>query len=186
MTYSNSYDVIARAQRGSPEETGMLYSHYHQSIYRYLFYRTGDPQTAEDLTADVFLKMVQALPSYRFETTPFQAWLFQVARNLAIDHYRRTNAHPVVAIDENLDSEDHDLDHQVEVRLSSANLTRALVRLEETQRDVVLLRFIEGLPIAEAALVLHKSEDAVKALQRRGLKALRALLANLENDHESS
>lgn len=66
------------------------------------------------MTAYVFLKIVQALPSYRFETTTFQAWLFQVARNLAIDHNRHTNAHPVVVIDENLDSgEDNDLDQLV-------------------------------------------------------------------------
>ncbi len=176
------YDVIARAQRGNPEEIGLLYSRYYQQVYRYLYYRTGDPQTAEDLTGEVFLRMVQALPNYHFETTPFLAWLFQVARNLAIDHYRHQVAHPVVAINEELDSDDENLDSTLDLNLSNTSLARALAGLEETQRDVLVLRFIEQLPIAEAALALHKSEDAIKALQRRGLKALRKLLENLENE----
>jgi RNA polymerase sigma-70 factor (ECF subfamily) len=179
MTDSLSNDVIVRAQRGNPEATGAIYARYHQSIFRYLYYRTGDPQTAEDLTADVFLKMVQALPSYRIATTPFQAWLFQVARNLAIDHHRRSSAHPVVAIDENLDAE-HDLDSVIDEKFSSVDLAQALSKIEDTQQDVLLLRFIDGMSIAEAAQVLHKSEDAVKALQRRGLLALRALLDHQE------
>jgi RNA polymerase sigma-70 factor, ECF subfamily len=186
LNISASYDLIARAQRGSPEHTGLLYSRYYQAIYRYLYYRTGNSQIAEDLTGEVFLKMVQALPSYRFENTPFQAWLFQVARNLAIDHYRRVSGHPAVAIDENLDSDDGDLENTVDLHLSSSSLAQALGQLEETQRDVVVLRFIEQMPIAEAALVLHKSEDAIKALQRRGLKALRRLLDDLEIAHDSA
>jgi RNA polymerase sigma-70 factor, ECF subfamily len=176
-----SYDVIARAQRGSPEHTGMLYARYYQAIYRYLFYRTGDEQTAEDLTGEVFLKMVQALPAYRFETTPFQAWLFQVARNLAIDHYRRNSAHPVIEVNEDLDRDESDLESDTDIRLTSDCLAKALGQLEETQRDVIVLRFIEQMPIAAVALVLHKSEDAVKALQRRGLIALRRLLESTEN-----
>lgn len=186
MNSKSSYDLNAHAQRGSPEDAGILYSRFHQSIYRYLLYRTGDARVAEDLTAEVFLKMVQALPSYHFESVPFQAWLFQVARNLAIDHYRRTNAHPATFINEDLDSEDPAIDREVENRLTTADLLKALERLEGTQRDVIALRFIEGLAIAEAAKILHKSEDSIKALQRRGLKMLRSLLANLEKDHEPS
>ncbi len=184
LNSSGPYDLIARAQRGNPEDVGLLYSRYYQQVYRYLYYRTGDTQVAEDLTGEVFLRMVQALPNYRFDTTPFLAWLFQVARNLAIDHYRRSSAHPVVTINEDLDSDDGNLESTLDLHLSNDNLARALAQMEESQRDVVVLRFIEQLPIAEAALVLHKTEDAIKALQRRGLKALRNLLEDLENGHD--
>lgn len=180
MNQSLSVDLIARAQNGSPSDVGAIYLRYHQSIYRYLYYRTGDHQTAEDLTSDVFVKMVQALPSYQFDTVPFQAWLFQVARNLAIDHYRRTSSHPLAAIDESMDGEDGDLEGKVDLRLSSSELAQGLIKIEESQRDVLLLRFIEGMPISEAAAVLHKSEDAIKALQRRGLLALRKILNHQE------
>ncbi len=169
-------NLISRARRGSPEATGALYRRYYQSIYRYFYYRTGDLQTAEDLTADVFLKMVEAIPNYRIEATPFQAWLFQIARNLAIDHFRRSSAHPTTSIHENMDAGAPDVESTLDVHLTSHGLAEAFSMIEDGQRDVLLMRFIEDMPIAEAARVLHKTEDAVKALQRRGLNALRQLL----------
>ena len=184
MTNSVPREVIIRAIDGSPEETGELYDRYQQSIFRYLYYRIGDPHIAEDLTADVFLRMVQALPSYRVGAVPFQAWLFQVARNVAIDHFRRTNAHPVVAMTENLLIEGQPLESVVDFRIASADLAAALARLDELQRDVLLLRFIEGLPIAETALILHKTEDSIKALQRRALLALRGMFTLEEKENE--
>jgi RNA polymerase sigma-70 factor (ECF subfamily) len=182
QTESISVKLIDRTQRSSPELAGELYDRYHQGIYRYLYYRTGDPKIAEDLTADVFLRMVQSLGSIRPERTPLSAWLFQVARNLVIDHYRRSAAHPVVNINENLDGGEPAVDKLVERRLTSDVLAGVLGRIEETQRDVLLLRFIEGLPIAETARILQKSEDAVKALQYRGLITLRSLLQIQEED----
>ncbi len=178
------YHLIARARRGNAEATSALYSRYYQCIYRYFYYRCGDPQTAEDLTAEVFLKMVEAIPYYRIETTPFHAWLFQIARNLAIDHYRRTSAHPVSAIHEDMDLSGPDVERTLETNLTCQGLAAALSRIDETQRDVLLMRFIEGMPIAEAARVLHKTEDAIKALQRRGLTALRQLLIGQEGSND--
>ena len=173
-------NLLIRAQRGSSEAVGALYARYHRSIYRYLFYRTGDPQVAEDLTSDVFLKMVESLRGWRMDGAPIQAWLFLVARNLVIDFYRRTSAHPLVAIDENLDEAGQDVDKTVDHRLTSDELARALSRLDSLQRDVLLLRFVEGMPLAETADVLHKSVNATKALQRRALIALRAIIDHRE------
>ena len=183
MTDTVSANLITRAQRGSPEDVGALYGAFHQSIYRYLYYRTSDFQTAEDLTSEVFLRMVQSLSLYRIYITPFQAWLFQIARNLAIDHYRRSNTHPVLPLDENLDSDSLDLDQTVDFKFTCEELAQALAKMNDMQRDVLLLRFIEGMPIAETARVLHKSEDAIKALQRRGLATLRVLFAHQEVTH---
>jgi RNA polymerase sigma-70 factor (ECF subfamily) len=173
-------NLIVRAQQGSPEANAALYDRYHESIYRYFCYRVGDPYIAEDLTADVFLKMVQAIRGYRVEAVPFHAWLFQIARNRAIDHYRRTKAHPTGEIYENLAGFEPDVDLTVDIRLTSSRLAKALVRLDDAQRDVILMRFIEGMPIAETAMVLHKSIDAIKGLQRRALIALRQMLNNSE------
>ncbi len=176
--------IVLRAQQGSPEDIGQLYTAFHQSIFRYLYYRTGDLRAAEDLTGEVFLKLVQGLPSIRLETIPIQAWLFLVARNLAVDHFRHIQIHPFVALDENVDGHEPALDNIIERRLNSDNLVKALSNLDDLSRDVLLLRFIEGLPINQVAFVLLKSEDSIKALQRRGLMALRKVFERLEVDRE--
>jgi RNA polymerase sigma-70 factor, ECF subfamily len=176
MAEAAPIDLIARAQRGHLDACGDLYEHFHQQIYHYLYYRTGDPQTAEDLTSDVFIKMVEALSRYQLSAIPFQAWLFQIARNLAIDHYRRNQRRPAASMDETIPDPAPDPDSAIESRLTSAQLGWCLEQIEGTQRDVLLLRFINDLSIKQTAAILHKSEDAVKGLQRRALTTLRGLL----------
>lgn len=180
MTDTVADNLIVRAQQGSSEANTALYDRYHENIYRYFYYRFDDPMIAEDLTGDVFLKMVQAISGYRIEAAPFQAWLFRIARNRAIDHYRRTKMHPNDEIHENMAGFEPDVDLTVDIRLNSFRLAKALAGLEESQRDVILLRFIEGMAITETAKVLNKSADAIKGLQRRGLIALRQILNSSE------
>ncbi len=178
--------TVKRAQQGYPEDLGRLYSYYHQSVFRYLYYRTGDIQLAEDLTGDVFIKLVKSLPEINLATTPLQAWLFMVARNLAIDHFRRNQAHPEVSIHENLDGDSLTLDSIVDGQLTSERLANAISKLDKQQRDVLVFRFIEGMPIQQVASILHKSEDAVKSLQRRALMSLRKQLESTEADRGSA
>ena len=176
-------DLVSRAQRGNVDAAGQLYERHYQSIFRYLYYRTGDQPTAEDLTADVFLKMVQALPGYRVTAAAFRTWLFQIARNLSIDHFRRGQAHPQEHMDDGFPSSGLHPEAAADRNLSAEALRQVMGQLSEEQRDVVLMRFIEGMSLAEVATALHKSEDAVKGLQRRGLTALRELLEPLEEPH---
>ncbi len=179
-------DLITQAQKGSADAAGQLYERHYRSIFRYLFYRTGDHHAAEDLTGEVFLKMVQALPAYRVTAATFRTWLFQIARNLSIDHFRRGKTHPQMALDERLPSGEQGPESAADRRLTGARLQQAVAQLNEEQRDVVLMRFVEGMPIAEVAVALHKSEDAVKGLQRRGLMALRDLLQTTEEEYGST
>ncbi len=172
--------LIVRAQQGNVDAAGQLYERHYQSIYRYLAYRTGDLHAAEDLTADVFLKMVQALPDYQLTRAAFRTWLFQIARNLAIDHFRRNHSHPVEEIQDGMPAGDDLPEVQADRRMSSRELTVALAKLSDEQRDVLLMRFVEGMPIADVAVALHKSIDSVKGMQRRALIALRELLEPLE------
>lgn len=175
-------DTIRGAQAGRPEQVTALYEHYHASIFRYLYYRVGDRQTAEDLTSEVFLRMIRNLSGYSLKDSaaPFQAWLFQIAHNLVTDHFRRSSIHPQVELAEHLAGSDPAPDAGIEHRLANEHLYKALARLHEEQRDVIVLRFMVGLPILEVARTLHKSVDAVKGLQRRGLAALRSSLSELE------
>lgn len=173
-------NLIALARQGSPEAAGQLYERHYQSIFRYLAYRTADLQTAEDLTGEVFLKMVQALPAYRSGAATFRAWLFQIARNLSIDHFRRNHNRTTQPLHESLPALEQDPEDTAHQRLTSTRLSKALARLNDEQREVVLMRFVVGMPIAEVAATLHKSEDAVKGLQRRALITLRELLKPAE------
>lgn len=173
-------DLIRRAQQGDTQILSDLYEKYHLGIYRYLFYRTGERQVAEDLTSEVFERMLRFVGRLEASGANFHAWLFQIARNLANDHFRALHSRPQVHLDDDLPGQDDGAERQ----LTSSELQRALGELVDEQRDVLLLRFIAGMPIAAAAEALNKSEDAVKGLQRRGLIALRQILidGNVENE----
>lgn len=175
-----SSDVIERARQGDIAAVGIIFRHFHLGIYRYMYYRIYDHQVAEDLTSDVFIRMIKSLPRYRPQGIPFQAWLYRIAHNLLIDHIRKNGKVSQEQLGGNLIDDCPSPAVALERRLTSEHLKRALVRLNKDQRDVIILRFVICLPIADAALVLHKSENAVKGLQRRGLANLRVFLNDLE------
>ncbi len=174
-------ELILRAKQGNTDAIGELYECHRLGIFRYLYYRTGDAQVAEDLTSEVFLRMIRALSGYRWQDVPFQAWLFQIAHNLLNDHYRKMNVRRDVQLEENvMEDPQEPPSRPVEHSLNSVTLQKALDLLSIEQRDVIVMRFITGLTIAEVAQALHKSEDAVKALQRRALAKLREVLTDWE------
>lgn len=176
--------LIHRAQEGDEEVIRALYEHYHQAVFRYLYYRVGDRQTAEDLTSEVFLRMLRFLGNFRPPSSTFPAWLFQIARNLSVDHFRKASVRDHVALEESTVPDTGRVDSEVDRKLSSETLGRALEKLTDEQRDVIMLRFIAEMPIAETAQVLDKTEDAVKGLQRRALLALRKILTEWEITYE--
>ncbi|HZD57486.1 MAG TPA: sigma-70 family RNA polymerase sigma factor [Anaerolineales bacterium] len=173
-------NVIKRAQKGDLEIISALYEQHQQSIFRYLYYRVGDQQTAEDLTSEVFLRMLRFLSGFKPPSAAFPAWLFQIARNLAADYFRRSGSHKQLELRESLAAASEDVDRAVERKLTNEVLRRALDRLSPEQRDVIILRFLSGLPISEVARTLNRSEDSVKGLQRRAVIALREILTDWE------
>jgi RNA polymerase sigma-70 factor, ECF subfamily len=177
MSDLSETQVVARAQRGEAEAAGLLYEAHQAAIFRYLWLRVGERETAEDLTGEVFIRMLEALPRYRSSATPFRAWLYRIARNLAIDHGRRARrvGGEAPASLEAMPADLHpagDPAHQADEKLSLEALRAALAGLEAGQREVVTLRFLSGLSLRETAAVVDKTEAAVKALQHRGLAAL--------------
>jgi len=171
-------ELITSAQRGNVEAIGVLYDLHYRAVFLYFKARLGDQQTAEDLTGDVFRRMLRGLPQYRNISLPFRAWLFRIAHNLLIDHYRQETAHTLVPFEEAEYANEKGMDPSslVEQRLTILDTYHALTELETSQRDVVVLRFLSGLSLKETALALGKTEDAIKALQRRGLAVLRLSL----------
>jgi RNA polymerase sigma-70 factor (ECF subfamily) len=178
---SSDAELVTRAQRGEVNAIGRLYDRHRESIFRYLWIRLDDRQLAEDLTGDVFMRMLDALPRYQQQGLPFRAWLYRIAHNLLIDCFRKLNHQvtvPLEVVEEQ--GADDDPDRAIEQILLSERLQTALMDLEPTQCDVVTLRFLSGLSLQETALTLGKTEAAVKALQHRGLSSLRRSLKPLE------
>jgi RNA polymerase sigma-70 factor (ECF subfamily) len=169
-------DLIRRAQDGETIVVSEIYDRYQRSIFRYLYYRVGDQQTAEDLTSEVFLRMIEKISLYQEQRTSFQAWLFQIARNISIDYYRKMKVRSTTTLEEDHPEMGEQPLELINRELTSEKLCQALVELPETQRDVIVMRFVVGMPIGEVAETLHKTEDSIKGLQRRALIALKETL----------
>lgn len=174
MPNLSSLELITLAQRGDVEAIGALYDVHCQAVFLYFKARLGHQQTAEDLTGEVFRRMLTGLPQYQAGGLPFRAWLFRIAHNLLVDHYRQENSHTTLPFEEAESAREQEIDPAsvVEQKLTMEHAYRALSELEPSQRDVLALRFLSELSLKETALALGKTEDAVKALQRRGLAAL--------------
>lgn len=168
----NETELIASAKQGNQEAISILYESYAQSIYRYVSYRVDSQMVAEDITAEVFLRMVRELPSFEDRGFPFGAWLYKIASNLLNDHYRHTKSKPEVELDESLRNDDTDPFLRIENAQERQRIAEALQTLPSEYQDVLILRFMRGLSHAEVAQILNKSENALRTIQHRALKAL--------------
>lgn len=163
-------DLVRRAAERDVRAFGQLYDYFLERLYRYVYYRVGNPVEAEDLVEEIFLKVWEGLPGYRARGVPFAAWLFRLARNHLVDHSRtKREAGP---LPETIAATDDPLD--VVMRRVDAEAVRAVLgRLTEEQREVIALRFVEGLSTREIAATVGRQEGAVRALQMRALHSLR-------------
>jgi RNA polymerase sigma-70 factor (ECF subfamily) len=166
----------ARVQGESPRGAEELYREHHEHIFRFIWSRVHNAEQAEDLTGEVFTRMVAHLPAYRERSPPFRAWLYRIARNLIVDHYRKVSSARALAEAGNQPPDHTSPEENAEAALTLERVQRALERLDAEQREVVELRFLAELSLEEVALTLNKTIPAVKALQHRGLAALRAHL----------
>jgi len=164
--------LVLRAQSGDKEAVGALYEAYAQPIFRYISYRVESDTVAEDLTSEVFLRMVQSLPSYQQMGAPFGAWLFRIAANQITDHYRRKKRGDSEELSENHASEDTDPFGKLEKKEERAALRHALQALPQDYQTLLILRFMQQRSHHEVAAILDKSEAAIRVMQHRALKAL--------------
>ena len=145
-------DLVRSAQKGNVSAIGELYDRYNERIFKYVWIRVSNKRRAEDLTGEVFARMITHLHDYREMGIPFSSWLYRIAFNLVVDYYRKEKNRAV------------------------EKLQLALDKLDESQREVIILRFLVGLSLREVAGGLDKTVAAVKSLQHRGLVALRLAL----------
>jgi RNA polymerase sigma-70 factor (ECF subfamily) len=168
--------LIQRAKQGDPTAFSEIYDRHRPAIYRYIFYQVGNAAVAEDLTGEVFVRLVEKIDGFKYRGRPLLAWLYTIARNLVTDHHRRAARPEALPLDMQLETGMASLDENVEYRLTQRRLVAAVIGLTGDQRQVILLKFVEGLDNETVAQVLGKSVGAVKILQHRALAALRRTL----------
>jgi RNA polymerase sigma-70 factor, ECF subfamily len=168
---------LVEAAKTDTQAFGELYERYYIRVYRYVYHRLGNQADAEDITALVFMKALEALPSYETRRSSFAPWLFRITRNTVIDHYRRKRAQSPI--------EDAELIAGGADPVSTAlnaeqrdELQSLLQHLSPDQRDVVLLRYSSDLSFTEIASTLSKNEPAIRMLLHRGLRKLKLVVAH--------
>ncbi|MBM3133252.1 MAG: sigma-70 family RNA polymerase sigma factor [Chloroflexi bacterium] len=178
-------NLIERAQKRDPEAFAQIYEAYFDRIYRYVAIRVGTQTEAEDLTQQVFLNALESIPSYRWKGAPFAAWLFRIAHNQVIDHYRRFSRVQMTALEMPVATHDPDPVDMIEQEMDIERIRGAIGALTDLQQEVISLRFVGELSTAETAKIMGKNEGAVKALQHSALGALkRALSGGRDNGKE--
>jgi RNA polymerase sigma-70 factor (ECF subfamily) len=173
MPLPNERQLVLQAQAGNSEAFGQLYDAYMERIYRFVYFRVEDQQTAEDITSQVFLKAWNSLDWFDFNRTPYLAWLYTVAHNAVIDHYRTRKA--TAALDDvQLSQQDYAevVENEIDLTAEMKTIKAAMQTLTDDQQKVLTLKFIEGMSNSEIAHHLGKREGAIRALQMRGLQAL--------------
>ncbi|HET6846254.1 MAG TPA: RNA polymerase sigma factor [Anaerolineales bacterium] len=168
-TLQDEADLVRRAKAGDASAFGQLYDAHVRRIYKYVFFRVSDTETTEDLTSAVFLKAWENLRGYR-PSGPFLAWLYTIARNTVIDHYRTRK--PAVKLEDVVLYKEAELDEGLDRQIDAAVLKEAMQTLTDEQQEVLALRFIHELDTEEIARRMHKTEGAIRALQMRALQAL--------------
>ena len=178
--HNDEASLIERAKRYDQRAISALYERHAQSIYRYIYYRVGDVNVAEDLTADVFLKALEGLEGFTYRGIPFSAWLHRIAHARVMDYFRQQARRELLPLDERLLATGKGPQATIEARLDHEELQSAIAQLTTDQQQVIILKFVEGLSNAEVARILGKSEGAVKSLQHRALNSLQRIIRSEE------
>ena len=172
---------VEKARTGDPEAVGWIYERYFDRIYRYVHLKVGEATEAEDITEQVFLKMIEAVGKFHWQGSSFASWLFRIAHNLIIDNARQHSRRPQVPLDpvgEFLPSEGNDPHTLAEQSDIGAHLKECISELTELQARVITLKFAGGLSNAEVAEIMDRTEGAIKALQYSALQNLNKLMTS--------
>jgi RNA polymerase sigma-70 factor (ECF subfamily) len=169
--------LVAQAKAGDGNAVAALYQIHVQRVFRYIMTRVSSIADAEDLTAEVFVRMVKGLPTYQITGAPFEAWLYRIAMSRVNDFYRR-NRHPQTQLDETFSDGAPLPEEQILQNQALEHLRTALQKLPEEHQLILILRFVERKSHSEVAEILGKTIPAVKSAQHRALIHLTELLGS--------
>lgn len=171
--------LLYKIQQGDTESFGTIYDFYHERIYRYVYLKVPTQQDAEDITADAFLRAWQYFQEKK-AVRALQAFLYQIARNLIVDFYRKRGAN-IDSIDEHevivADRGDLSLEEKMMLKSDIEGVERAIRQLKDIYRDVVILHYLNDVPLKDIARLIEKSQGATRVILHRAVKTLRDTLA---------
>jgi RNA polymerase sigma-70 factor (ECF subfamily) len=182
-----SWDLVHAAQEGDAAAFGVLYDRYVDVVYRYVFFRLGDRDLAEDITSETFLRALRRITSVSYQGRDVGAWFITIARNIVLDHVKSSRYKLEIVTDEVSESGSAPFAGQTtdegngpeQLALSGATrdaLLKCIAELGEDQRECIVLRFVQGLSLTETAQIMKRNEGAIKALQHRAVRKLAQLL----------
>jgi RNA polymerase sigma-70 factor, ECF subfamily len=170
--------LVERAQQGDRAALEDLYLIHFDRIYSYLHMSVGNKHDAEDLTTQTFLKMLESIKRFRWQSAPFSAWLFRIAHNLAMDHFRaRRRWQPEAEVPEPPGSEEPSAELEAMQTIGRQSMLELIDKLSPEQQQVLTLKFVFNFPNADVATILEKTEGAIKSLQHRALASLQKQIA---------
>jgi RNA polymerase sigma-70 factor (ECF subfamily) len=184
---AEAWDLVRAAQDGDSSAFGRLYDRYVDVVYRYVLFRLGDRDLAEDVTSETFLRALRRITSVSYQGRDVGAWFVTIARNIILDHVKSSRFRLEVVTDEVAEPRGAPIgtvgaqavagpEQQAISRATRAELLRCVAELGEDQRECIVLRFMQGLSVAETAVIMKRNEGAIKALQHRAVRRLAQLL----------
>ena len=173
--------LVDRAQKGDRDALEELYLIHFDRIYSYLHVSVGNRHDAEDLTTQTFLRMLESIGKFKFQAAPFSAWLFRIAHNLAMDHFRASRRwQPEEEVPEPEGAEEYSAEEEAMHSIGRKSMLELIEGLSQEQQQVLTLKFVFNFSNAEAATILGKTEGAIKSLQHRALASLQKQIAKRE------
>lgn len=178
-THVEVNSLVHDARGGDKEAVGKLYDTFLDAVYRFVFFRVSSREEAEDLTEETFVSIFEHIGKYKDEGVPFEAWVYRIARNKVIDHYRSKK--PNVPLTESLDIPDgkQNPEQEVEQKLTKEYIMTCVRRLPASYQEIIILKYIEDKTNEEISVLLEKPLAHVRVLQSRALQKLRSIV-----DHE--
>ncbi|MPY79002.1 MAG: sigma-70 family RNA polymerase sigma factor [Actinophytocola sp.] len=183
-----AWSLVHAAQQGDTAAFGMLYDQYVDTVYRYVLFRVGDKELAEDVTSETFLRALRRITSVSYQGRDVGAWFVTIARNLILDHVKSSRYRREIATAEIADAgsvpflaekqAEAGPEQQVIAMATKDELFRCIQELGDDQQECVVLRFLQGLSVAETAEIMDRNEGAIKALQHRAVRRLAQLMPN--------
>lgn len=169
--------LLARARQLDAEALAQIHDQYYVPLFRYIAFRSGDREAAEEMTSEVFVRFLDALRQRHAPQQTLRGWLYGVAAHIVSDYHRKRYRAPQVGLDDSLISRQAGPDELAEDVLDREHLRHALATLTDEQQHVLALRFDREIPIQDVARILGKTEGAVKQLQARAIAALTRRMA---------
>lgn len=178
----NEEKLIKKAKNGDEAAFGDLYHKYIKQIYRFIYLRVKSKEDAEDITHHVFLSAWKKIPDYEFKGFPFSSWLYRIASNAVIDHYRTSRQHQdIETVPESFLSDNPLLGEKMDISSEFTMVKQAIAKLESDQQNVMLLKFVNELSNKEIADSLGKTEGAIRVIQHRAIKKIKKHVEEQEN-----